>query len=283
MCSIFLPGNVTTSALKTLLSILLLLCLASATYSQDTEPDSARAAKIAKFNDWNWRISPYAWVPAIRGRVTTPPMPVQLPEPPPPFFDFTILFKELRSHLKFLSVMSAEYRLNRFRVLGRFDAIVIESRPVLIFEDLLANTTMDFALYGADLTAGYNFVEHPKVEVVGYAGLRLIHFKVGINTNPYGTSISAQRTKSYFDPVIATKIIYKPHYRWEFVAWADITPIPLESNYSFQGIAVFSYHFSPVFFLAPGYRFVAHRKTDPDVTYFDGNVRGFYLRIGFQF
>ncbi len=266
---------------------MLVVFFVSTSVAQEIEQDSARAAKVAKFGNWDWRISPYAWVPAIRGRISTPDIllgqPALLPEPLPPFFDFKILLKDLRSHLKFLSVMTVEHRLSRFIISGRFDAIVIESQPVLIFENLLASTTMDFALYSADLVGGYRFVVHPKVDVSGLAGLRLLHFKVGLNTNPFGTKLSAERKKSYYDPFIATRIKYMPHYRWEFIAYADITPIPLEGNYSFQGISVFSYHFSPVFFLSPGYRFVAHRKTDPDVTYFDGNVRGFYLRIGFQF
>ncbi|MEM9327767.1 MAG: hypothetical protein AAGA85_19010 [Bacteroidota bacterium] len=253
-------------------------------YAQGAEQDSLQQKRIEKFESWKWRISPYAWVPAIRGRVTTPSVfPSQLPEPPPPFFDFKLLVKDLRSHLKFLSVISAEYRSDRFLFAGRFDALVIESQPVFILESLLDQTLVDFALYSADLFGGYRFLTDEKVHLDGLVGLRMLHLNVGVHTLVFGNEIGATQKKTYWDPVLGARLKYLPHYRWELIFYADITPIPLESNFSFQGVSVITYHFNPHFFLAPGYRFVGHRKTDDEVTYFDGNIRGFYLRIGFQF
>jgi len=159
----------------------------------------------------------------------------------------------------------------------------VGARPVLILEDLLSSTTLDFALYSADLAAGYRLVSQPNVNLDGFLGLRLLHLKTGINTTVFGVDVSGDRKKSYYDPFLAVRLKYKPYHRLELMTYLDITPIPLENNYSFQNVSVISYFFNPHFFLAPGYRFVAHRKTDPDVTYFDGNIRGFYLRIGFQF
>ncbi len=272
-CSRLLKNHLALCVILSLLSVPLM--------GQEVEVDSGQL-RIEKFDAWKWRISPYAWIPAISGSISTPTVPDQLPTPPPPIFDFTILIKDLRSHLKFLSVMSAEYHSGRFMVIGTFDALVIGAKPVLILENLI-DANLDFGLYASDLTAGYRFLRRGKIQIDGMGGLRFLHIKAGLDVNVLGLTFYDEIKTTYFDPLIALRFHYLPHYRVEWTVVTDYTPIATKGTSSFQAISVITYQFSPHFFLSPGYRFVAHHKKDPEITYFDGNVRGFYLRIGFQF
>ncbi len=266
--------------------LLISVWLVGSSFAQDAGEDSLRQAKIAKFDNWKWRISPYAWVPAIRGEISTPPeptLPTQLPYPPPPRIDFKILFKDLRPYLKFLSVFTAEHRGDRFMAAVRFDALVLDAQPIFIVNPDFTTTLLDFAFYGVDVIGGYRWWRNDKFELDAMLGFRYIHFDIGAEATFLDTELAWRTKNSYYDPFVALRLHYKPHYRLEFSAYGDITPIPYDGNYSFQGILVASYLFNPHFFLAPGYRFVGHRRVDETTTYFDGNIHGLYVRIGFQF
>ncbi len=274
--------------MKTYFSLLLVCLFVGSASAQKSKPDSLsvqqwRELKRTEYDQWHWRISPYGWLPSIYGSVATPEGPEILPEPPPSLIDFEILFRNLRTHIKFLSVLTGEYRYNRFIGAFRFDALVLAAQPLPNLEPIFGRTTLDFGLYGVDGLAGYRVVNDDKSNLDIMGGLRFVHIKVGVQTTIGGSPAVDEEKAPDLDPLVAVRWRYMPSYRWEIAIYGDITPIPFDGNWSFQSVAVANYFFNPRFFLAPGYRIVGYRRTDIETLYFDGEVRGPYLRIGFQF
>lgn len=256
---------------------------------QETQIDSNRVYKRIlreqRFTNWNFRLSPYGWLISISGRVETPdlpPMPVQLPEPPPPYFDFDLSFQEIRPALKFVMVLTGEYRVNRFVMGFTWNSLIIDGQAITPGDVVFKDNRFNLDFHGGDILAGYRLWINQYFNLDLTGGVRLFYIGGGVSTKLLGkTPLAYQVSDFYLDPIIGFRFKYIPHYRVEMVAWGDVGPFRTGSDLSFQLTGLLNILITKHFFIAPGYRIEGLRfKEGP---YTDFNLFGLYFRIGVQF
>ena len=235
------------------------------------------------WNNWKFRISPYFWLIGFKGTIYRPPQPTQLPNPPPPKYDIDVGFKDIRNSIKFALMLSGQYRNKHIITQFNLSSLILESEAITPKELLLQNNIINLTYFGGDFGFGYRAYVRSKFEVDALLGLKFIYFKIGLSTNLVGNvPIQGERSKLYIDPVIGTNLIYRPHPKVEFVCYADIGPQITDNVKSYQVALSTNYFFTKTFSISTGYRFY-HVDFPKDEAIFIGNIKGWIMRLGFQF
>jgi hypothetical protein len=257
------------------------------------QSDSAvQTVKDTTWNQWNIRLSPYAWLLGIKGQIAISPDPVQLPIIPPPveqlpsgysIYDIDLSFQEVRNSLKFALMLSGQYRGDRFVTQFNVSCFVLESNAIAPFDYIFQNNTLRVAYAGGDLGAGYRIIRNEKFEFDILLGLKFVYSKLGLTSDILGQEpISVGADRLWTDPVIATNFAYRPHKRIELMAYGDIGSTLLNENFTYQ--FTFNAHFNITRLL---YISVGYRKYYVDFSareaFFSGSLQGMIVKIGFQF
>jgi len=248
--------------------------------------------KDTTWNQWNFRLSPYAWLLGIKGQIAITPDPVQLPELPPPIetlpsgysiYDIDLSFQDVRHSLKFILMLSGQYRGDRFVTQFNLSSFVIESDALAPFDYVFQNSSLRVAYAGGDLGAGYRIIRNKKFEFDILLGLKFVYSKVGLDTEIVGQApISVVADKLWTDPVIGTNFAFRPHKRIELMAYGDIGSTLLNENLTYQFIFNAHFNITRLFYISAGYRkyyvdFSAHEA------FFSGSLQGMIVIIGLQF
>ena len=273
---------------RILLLILVLSFPAKYILSQDS---LAIKNKIDKYNEWNFRLSPYAWFINIKGEVVTPYVPPVSPEPPPPSqhpeeepkYSIDLSFKDLRSSIKFASMLSGKYRNKHILIQLNFSSVIMEGSGITPFDLLIQNTEMKLWYYSGDLGIGYRFIQNPKFELDGIIGSKFLYSKVRLTTEILGKKVfEGERDKFWYNPFVGISVFYYPIKRLELGLYADIGSRFKAGDITSQFWCAVSGMITKWFYLSLDYRyyFVDVPKEEAVLT---GNVRGVVFKIGFQF
>ena len=236
--------------------------------------------KIAEFNDWNFKISPFLWYVGINGTIKSPPSPSQLPEFTPPEFDIDISFRELRNSLKFFIMIAGEYNNDRLVVLFGNTTMILEGEAVTPLDLLLQDVNYRFTYAASELSGGYRLIYHDKIDLDVLLGLRMVYTAIKASSRVIGTTFTGERDVFWYDPILGFRFTYIPHYRLMLGAYVDFGPIRSIDSYQVFGQA--QYLFSRVFSLSLGYRqYFVNTRNDDSV--FKGSMYGPYLKFGFRF
>jgi len=263
--------------LRKILSIYLLLIVALSAQAKNTQP------KDSTWNKWHFRVSPYFWLIGFNGTIYRPPQPSALPELPAPEYEIDVGFKDIKNSIKFAAMLAGQYRSKVFVTQFNFASLILESEAITPYELLLQDIVLNLNYFSGDLSAGYRFIRKDKFEFDGLVGLKFIYFKIGGKSKVLGKiPLEGERDHLWLDPVIGTNIIYKPHKRIELAVYGDIGGALLGSKLSYQAIGGVSYLISRTFHISAGYRLwgVEHEL---DKAIFNGHMKGWLIRFGFQF
>ena len=256
--------------------ILLTLAIALSSSALNAQID---LEKKAEFENWNFRINPFFWYVGINGEIKSPPQPSQLPEVEPSF-KIDIPFNELRNSLKFFLMLSSEYNKNRVIVLFGVTSLILEGDAVTPLDLILQDTSYRFTYLASELSGGYRLIDKEKVKFDALLGLRMLYTRITASSKVVGTTFTGERQVFWYDPILAFRALYIPHYRVEFTAYTDFGPIREVDSY--QIFAQGKYLFSKVFNLALGYRqYFANSRRNEAI--FKGSLYGPYIKFGFQF
>jgi len=259
-----------------------LLCQDSVAYNNNTN----------KYDEWNFRLSPYGWFVNIKGEIVTPQVPSEpSPTPPPPSnipeeepkYSIDLSFKDIRSSIKFASMLSGKYRNKHIVVQLNSSTIILEGSGITPFDLLVQNTVMKIWYYSGDLGLGYRFINNPKFELDGVLGSKFLYTKVRLTTKFLGKKdIEVERDKFWYNPVLGVNIFYRPIKRLELGFYWDIGTRFTADDLSSQFWFVVNGMITNWFYLSLGYRyyFVDIPKKEAVLT---GNVRGVIFKLGFQF
>jgi hypothetical protein len=247
---------------------------------------SANAQKQdQRLDEWNFRISPYFWFVSFKGTIYKPPVPIipgQLPEPIPRY-DIDISFKEVAAHLKFAIMAAGEYRHKRFVTQFNIASVIIDGDAVTPGDLILQDAFLHFGYVSGDLTAGHHFIFNNKLEIAGMAGLKFIYFDIKGSASLVGTvDFAGERDFLWLDPILGTRIKYKPHKRIELVTYSDIGGFLFGDELNYQFIGTANYMVSKWFLFSVGYRLLG-LKVDESEALYNGKIKGLVIRVGFQF
>jgi hypothetical protein len=234
------------------------------------------------WNNWNFRISPYFWYVGFQGTIYRPPTLGTLPEPPPKH-EIDVSFMDIRHSIKFALMLAGQYKSKHIVTQFNFSSLILESEAITPFEFVLQDNIINLTYMAGDLGIGYRVVKNPKFEFDALLGIKFMYFKIGLKTNLIGiVPIVGERSKFWIDPVIGTNLRYRPHRKIEFIGYADFGP-PFPDDYNtYQLIIGANYLFTKTFMISLGYR-TYHVDFPKGEAIFNGNVKGWIMKIGFQF
>ena len=246
-------------------------------YAQDKEKlDSI-------WNDWNFRVSPYFWYIGFQGTIYRPPQPTQMPIPPPPKYEIDVGFKDIRNNIKFALMLTGQYRGEHIVAQFNFSSLILESEAITPLELVLIDNIVKLTYFGGDVGVGYRFIKKPKFELDGLVGLKFIYLKIGLSSNLIGkVPISGARNKMWVDPLLGAYVKYSPYRKIELVGYADYGPAFPDNVQTYQVMLGANYLFTKTFLINLGYR-VYHMGFPKSEAIFNGYIRGWIMRIGFQF
>jgi hypothetical protein len=235
------------------------------------------------WNEWNFRISPYFWYIGLEGTIYRPPQPTQLPIPPPPRYEIDISFQDIRHSIKFALMLAGQYKNEHIVAQFNFSSLILESKAITPKELILQDNILNLTYVAGDLNAGYRVVKKPKFEFDALIGMKFVYFSIGLKTNLAGVvPIEGERSKLWVDPAIGANLRYLPHRRIEIFGFADFGPPFPDNINSYQAMIGSSYIFTKTFLTTLGYR-IYHIDFPEEETIFNGNVKGWIMRLGFQF
>jgi len=260
---------------KNILIFLLLFAVISAQGKNKHPEDST-------WNNWHFRVSPYFWLIGINGEIYQPPKPALAPEVEPTY-EIDVGFKDIKNSIKFAAMLAGKYRSKVFVTQFNFATLILESEAITPLDLLLQDIVVKLSYFSGDLSAGYRIIRKDKFELDALVGLKFIYFKIGGRSRIFGKiPLEGERDVLWLDPVIGTNIIYRPLKRVELGAYADFGGGLYGSNISFQVIGGATYKITRTFHMSLGYRLwgVEHEFDD---AIFNGHVKGWLIRFGFQF
>lgn len=235
------------------------------------------------WNDWNFRISPYFWFIGLEGTIYRPPQPTNLPNPPPPKYDIDVGFKDIQNSIKFALMLAGQYRAKDIVAQFNYSTLILESEAITPLELLFQDNIINLTYMSGDFGIGYRLLKKKKFETDILLGSKFLYFKIDLTTDFTGdTPITGRRSNFWLDPVIGLNLRYRPHKKIEFVGYADYGPRILNDINSYQFIINAKYLFTKSFMASFGYR-TYHLDFPTDEAIFNGNINGFYIKIGFQF
>jgi hypothetical protein len=235
------------------------------------------------WNNWNFRISPFFWYIGFEGTIYRPPQLVQYPIPPPPKYEIDVGFKDIKNSIKFALMLAGQYRNEYIVTQFNFSSLILESEAITPLELLLQDNIVNLNYFSGDFGLGYRVVKHPKFEFDAMLGLKFIYFKIGLKTNLVGkVEVEGERDELWIDPTIGTNLIYRPHRKIEFVGYADYGPPFPDNVNSYQAMIGANYLFTKTFMITLGYR-AYHIDFPKEEAIFNGTIKGWIMRIGFQF
>lgn len=234
------------------------------------------------WNNWNFRISPFFWFIGFEGTIYKPPYPIQHPEPEPSY-EIDVGFKDIKNSIKFALMLAGQYRNEHIVVQFNFSSLILESEAITPWELLLQDNIINLNYFSGDLNLGYRVVKHPKFEFDAMLGMKFIFFKIGLKTNLIGKiEIEGQRDKLWIDPAVGVNLLYRPHKKFELIGYADIGPDFPDNVFCYQTMLGANYLFTKTFHMSLGYRLFSI-EIPKDEAIFNGQVKGWIMKIGFQF
>ncbi|WP_282122489.1 hypothetical protein [Algibacter mikhailovii] len=245
--------------------------------------ENQESDSISKPNDWNFRISPYFWFVGLKGTIYRPPQPELMPEPPPPKYDIDVGFKDIKNSIKFALMLAGQYKTEHIITQFNFSSLILESEAITPYELVLQDNIIKLTYMAGDIGVGYRVVKNPKFEFDALLGAKFIYFKIGLKTNAIGIGqIEGERSQYWIDPVIGTNLRYRPHPKIELIGYGDIGPTVFNTYNTSQFMLGANYMFTKTFMVSFGYRSY-HLDFPRKEAIFNGNVKGWIMKVGFQF
>jgi len=219
----------------------------------------------------------------FKGTIYRPPAPVLLPIPPPPEYEIDIGFKELSSSIKYAMMMAGEYRTKHIVTIFNYSGLILEGDVVTPLDLILQNVRVRLDYHAGDLSVGYRFVKSDKWEFDGLTGIKFMYFGLYGSSDLVGTvPFEGNRSNFWADPIVGARVIYAPIRKLEVMTYVDFGGFQRETEINNQFISGISYFFNDLFFTSVGYR-NWHIKVDENEAIYNGTVKGWLVRIGFQF
>lgn len=235
------------------------------------------------WNNWNYRISPYFWYIGLKGTIYRPPEPSLLPIPPEPEYEIDVSFQDIQHSIKFALMLAGQYRNKHIVTQFNFSSLVLESEAITPWELLFQDNVLNLTYLAGDFGIGYRIIKTPKLGFDALLGFKFMYFDIGLKTKLAGVvPVEGERSSYWVDPVLAINLKYRPHRKIEFNSYADFGPPFPDNINSYQVILGTSYIITKTFLISLGYRSY-HLDVPKDEAIFNGDVKGWLMRIGFQF
>ncbi len=259
-------------------TFVLLLVSSGISNAQEIEEDKPEKNYV----DFKLKISPFFWILGIKGEIIAPPRPVQFPIPPPPKYEIDIGFDDVITNLKFFLMLSNEFKTKNFVFAASVTSLVLDGEAITPFQLITEGISYRFSYLTSEITAGYRLVKKENLNLNTSLGARILNTKIEASSEIKDITFEGERSVFWWDPIVAIQLIYRPWPRIELEGYSDFGPI--RNINSYQLYAEGTYHFTPTFHMATGFRnYYVNTESEVRETIYQGRIYGPYLRFGFQF
>lgn len=264
---------------KVLVCTLLVVLGVSILNAQDSIPEPKT---VEYYTDYNFKVSPFLWFLGLKGEILAPPIPTNLPEPPPPRYDVDLRFSDLSSSIRFITMMGLDYQAEHFIIRANVTSLILEGEAITPFQLVIEGIDYRFTYLTSEITGGYRILKNPKLDLDVMLGVRMLYTKIKGRTDIAEVTFEGERQVFWWDPILGFQVKYRPHHRVELSAYTDFGPIRNVDSYQIQAQA--TYHLTKTFSMALGYRnYYINSEAEEKETIYKGRVYGPFARLGFQF
>lgn len=236
----------------------------------------ALAATAPAAADWEFSITPYLWLPGLKGDV------IAFPGRPPVGVDAD--FGDLFDRLTGAFMMKAEISNGRFSLLGDIDYLGIERAEQLVVQGVpLAGAAMDASTLDGTLALGYRVHDGERLDLDLVGGARYTSVEIDITAQLGPRAFSGGQDEQWVDPIIGLRGIYDIGGRSSVTFYGDVGGFGVSSDSVWQAYVGYNYRLTRMITASVGYR---HYTVD-----FDGGDNFLYavelggplvgLRFGF--
>lgn len=232
--------------------------------------------------NWNFRVGPYYWFIGINATIERPPVPATLPQEKPGF-ELSIPYNEVHNSLKFAFLINTDYHKNRWLGVLNATSFILEGDAITPKEIVIRNSNYRLAMAFGEALAGYEIISKPRFKLQGFLGAKVIYNKIEARAT-YGIKqeFHGEREGFWVEPVMAMRLKYLPHHRIECSAYLDYGPLRSQEELTNQFMVNVNFLLNKWLYVAPGYRYWLFR-VNKDQAIFNGQMYGFFVRVGGQF
>jgi hypothetical protein len=214
----------------------------------------------APSNKWQFSTIGYIWFAGAWGKtdVIGPVEPV----------DLDLSFGKVLKAFKFAFMGAAEARHDRIVILGDLTFIHLDAKEGIGIRDPdFLDAELDSRTAEVTLLGGYRVVNDGPVSVDLLAGGRMNFFKTSLELEGPSRSAEGSVKKTWFDPIIATRVNAPLGGKWSASAYGDVGGIVTGSDITWQGVAAVDYQINHKMSLGAGWRYFKVNYDDGDFLY----------------
>lgn len=216
--------------------------------AEPSNPESAPIDMPPRFDPWEFRITPYAWLTAIDGTTG----PIGFPA------DIDAGFDDVFDVLEMAAALQFEARTGRWGFMADVFYAELGNSGVLP-GPLQTNVDVSFEQFLGEFVVFYRVAESEQNFVDLYAGVRHNSLSIDLLATSTGTllPIGATRSadKSWTDPIIGVRSQWEINDSWYLAAKGDIGGFGVDSDFTWNIQGSVGYRFNDTVSLEVGYRY----------------------------
>jgi hypothetical protein len=202
---------------------------------------------------WWYNITPYVWIVATDGDMGVAGLTAPV----------DISMKDSLEDLEFSFMLAIEGGIDRW-VFG-FDGIYgafSDGGNLPAAAAPFTYVTVDFDQFLCRVHAGYQVIAEDNAELTAFVGARYSYISTDIAFTGAAPEFSEDRGKSWIDPVIGLRGVWKINHRWFLQGGGDIGGFGVSSDLIWQANIAIGYHYNDKISLLAGYRGLGVDYTD---------------------
>jgi opacity protein-like surface antigen len=206
---------------------------------------------------WEFATIGYIFFAGAHGKTT--------PRDPLPPVDLDLKFGDILKAFKFAFMGAAEARNDRLVFLGDLMWVHLgEGKGLKVRDVNFADVKIDSKTWEVTALGGYRVVNNGPVFVDLMAGGRLNGNKQGFSYRGQLLDLSASVSKTWFDPIVATRVSAPLGGKFGMSLYGDIGGFGVGSDLTWQGIATVNYQVSRKMTVGLGWRYFKINFDDND-------------------
>jgi hypothetical protein len=219
-------------------------------------PESSEAPAPAK-KKWEFATIGYVFFAGAHGKTT--------PRDPLPPVDLDLKFGDILKAFKFAFMGAAEARNDRLVFLGDLMWVHLgESQGLKVRDRNFADVKIDSKTWEVTALGGYRVANNGPVVVDLLAGGRLNGNKQGFSYHGTLLDLSASISKTWLDPIVATRINAPLGGKFGMSLYGDIGGFGIGSDLTWHGIATVNYQINHKMAVGLGWRYFKINYDDKD-------------------
>ena len=252
---------------KRLLHSALIAGLATSLYAGDDFTAKSTPIEIVDDSGWEFKVSPYLWLSGIDGTVGLgglPPVAVDAD------------FSDIWNNLDFAGFISFEANKGKWKTFTDFQYVKLGSKAT---GPLGGSLELDVEQVRLELGLGYEVYSGENTQVTTYVAA--MYNYVSNELSLAGNSVDTA-SQGWVDPAIGVKITHQFSEKWSGKVTGEYGGFGIESDETWQALAMLGYQLNPKWSLIGGYRYQSIDYNKNDFLY-DTNTSGPFLGASYKF